>query len=81
MDNKRKISNSKDILMDRLLDFRSLPYVVLVAITAIVGIAADSGAEICVGNVCINAEKSRDMLTRNKSAFNSGIPVDSNLTE
>lgn len=76
MDNKWKISNSKDTLIDRLLDFRSLPYVVLVAMTAIVGIAADSGAEICVGNVCINAEKDRDMLTRNEAAFNSGIPGD-----
>ena len=76
MDYKWKISNSKDTLIDRLLDFRSLPYVVLVAITAIVGIAADSGAEICVGNVCINAEKDRGMLTRNEAALNSGIPGD-----
>ena len=44
--------------------------------TAIVGIAADSGAEICVGNVCINADKDRDMLRRNEAAFNSGIPGD-----
>lgn len=76
MDNKWKISNSKDTLIDHLLDFRSLPYVALVAMTAIVGIAADSGAEICVGNVCINAEKDRDMLARNEAAINSEISGD-----